>query len=80
MSNTQFNKVMKELIHFDTPYDPLIIYLNKNIFFYTEGRGISCNKLKEYDTNYFKERTFKSENNRYKYLVEIVKHIKVKLV
>jgi len=71
---------MKELLHFDKPYDPLIIYLNKNIFFYTEGRGISCYKDVKYDSNYFKEVTFKQENNRYKYLFKNVKHIEVKFV
>jgi len=80
MSNTQFNKVMKELLHFDTPYDPLIIYLNRNIYFHTDGKGITCNKLTEHDYNYFKEVTFKQENNRYKYLFKNVKHIEVKFI
>ena len=84
MSNIQFKKVMRELEHFAPPHNPLVICLNRHMFFETEGRGITCMKLKvelkEYDTNYFKERIFQPPHYRYKYLMKTVKHTTVRFV
>lgn len=84
MSNANFNQVLREMGRTFEVYDPLIICLNRHMFFNTEGRGITCNKLKvelgEYDTNYFKEKIFKPANNRYKYLVETVKYTRVRFL
>lgn len=84
MSSEQIRKLMRELSHTIPVYDPLIITLNKNQYWITNGVGLECSHLLKIDKDLFEEGEpyQKSNSSSYNYVKRLrlkIKHSTIKI-